>query len=110
MSFTMSTLSKTFTDHLKTLDARGTICVAAASPQTSFGRNPHVITAGRLDRDYNSTVATIGERVTRARGGRTKKISGTSISAAIISGLAACAKAADPKVDRLRFIEMLNQL
>lgn len=108
MSFGVSRLSGRFEEKLKLLDQRGTICLAAHSQFSAFRNNSNILTVGRLAPHSTAEAVATDVMTRRASNGSFRPVAGSSVSTAVMSGIAACVKAVSPGVDRSIFLNVLS--
>ena len=90
---------------LTKLDARGSILLAAHNLDKKYPHSyPEVISVAQSGLKGQGNIRTLGE-FPRARG---KTIRGSSVSTAVMAGIAACAKSYDPKITRASFESALS--
>jgi subtilisin family serine protease len=111
MSFAYMRRNDDIGELLAALDARGTICCAAYNPAWPW---PHsydsVVSAGRYGHPDDADVLTLGEALVSGSGARPERSAGSSVATAVLAGIAACAKAVDPEIDRPRFVYELQEM
>lgn len=112
MSFSIDRTDPGLEERLARLDASGAICVASHHPGRPWPHLlPYVVSAGLTDVPGVDMIAGDSQGMhVRDRTGR--PFTGTSVSCAVVSGIAACAKAwarnfAHP-MDRSMFVEQLR--
>lgn len=104
MSFACPTSDQACDRRLAHLDAAGTVCLASYNQWLHWPHGlPHVAAVGLNGLGGNCDVRTVGEVLVPA-GDRLDTFRGTSAASAVVAGVAACAKARNPALDRAGFL------
>jgi subtilisin family serine protease len=105
MSFSMICHRREIRDRLEILDASGCICVAAYCQWQKYPHiYPSVLSAGSLQGHRGLNVSTFERWFRNAPATMGGGLRGTSVATAITAGVAACAKAKSPAIDRALFL------
>jgi subtilisin family serine protease len=104
MSFACAMSDPVAEAKLLRLDAMGCICVASYNPHLHWPHsNPFVISVGVLGKHPSTDLQAVGASPVAIPNG-TDMFTGTSSAAAVVAGVAACAKASRPVMYRTAFL------
>jgi hypothetical protein len=108
MSFAYRTPDPDVDQALAELDAAGCICLAAYNAALPYpAACEHVVSCGTLESDADADALTVGEVTKRTPAGPLRPYRGSSISTAVLAGIAACAKSFQPSLTRSQFLAAL---
>ncbi len=108
LSFAADNISGRMKDQLRLLDEAGCICVAAYAGGRWPGVSPHVVPVGPSGVTLPKGVLRVDEITCRVSESLTRPTKHASYAAAIVSGVAACAKAWNPGFRRQAFLTALG--
>jgi hypothetical protein len=108
LSFAAFDVSQTLKDLIRDLDDAGCIVVAAWAGTRWPGDSPHVLPVGPSGVPVPPGVVRAGKLFPTLSGGHLEPAGHASYAAAVVSGVAACAKAAEPTITRQGLLSRLD--